>query len=72
MVQFRQPFRAEMTGCAVVRIIEQCYFNIVPDPFNAQTVTFILKPPKMIKSRIYVKKLIRAISKKIPFLAFDS
>ena len=58
------------TSCAVVRIIDQCYFNIVPDFFNAQTVTFILKPPKMIKSRIYVKKSIRAISEKIPFLAF--
>ena len=41
---------------AVVRVIEQCCFNSVPDPFNGQTVNFILKPPKVIESRTYVKK----------------
>ena len=33
-----------------------CCFNSVPDPFNGQTVNFILKPPKVIESRTYVKK----------------
>ena len=33
-----------------------CYFNSVLDPFNDQTVNFILKPPKVIESRTYVKK----------------
>jgi hypothetical protein len=45
-----------MTCCAVVRVIEQCCFNSVPDPFNDQPVNFILKPPKVIESRTYVKK----------------
>ena len=34
-----------MGNSAVVRVIEQCCFNSVPDPFN-----FILKPPKVIES----------------------
>ena len=39
-----------------VRAIEQCCFNSVPDPsFNGQTVNFILKPPKVIESRTYVR-----------------
>ena len=41
---------------AVIRVIEKCCFNSVPDPFNGQTVNFILKPPKVIESRTYVKK----------------
>ena len=45
-----------MGTSAVIRVIEQCCFNIVPDPFNGQTVKFILKPPKVIESRIYGKK----------------
>ena len=45
-----------MTRCAVVRVIEQCCFNSVPDPFNGQTVNFILKPPNVFESRTYVKK----------------
>ena len=40
----------------VVKVIEQCCFNSAPDPFNGQTVNFILKPPKSIESRTYVKK----------------
>ena len=41
---------------SLVRVIEQCCFNSVPDPFNVQTVNLILKPPKVIESRTYVKK----------------
>ena len=40
----------------VVRIIEQCSFNSAPDTFNGQTAYFILKPPKVIESRTYVKE----------------
>ena len=36
--------------------IEQCCFNRTPDPFNGQTANFVLKPPKVIESRTYVKK----------------
>ena len=42
--------------CAVARVIEQRGFNSTPDPFNGQTANFILKPPKVIESRTYVKK----------------
>ena len=45
-----------MGTSAVVRVIEQCCFNSVLDPFNGQTVNFILKPPKVIESITYVKK----------------
>ena len=31
----------------MIREIEQCCFNSVPDPFNSQTVNFSLKPPKV-------------------------
>ena len=31
-------------------------FNSLPDPFNGQTANFILKTPKVIESRNYVKK----------------
>ena len=48
--------KADLPCCAVVRVIEQCCFNSVPDPFKGQTINFILKPPKVIESRIYVKK----------------
>ena len=41
---------------AVLRVLEQGCFNSFPDPFNGQTVNFILKPPKVIESRTYVKK----------------
>ena len=41
---------------AVVRVIEQCCFNSVPDSLNGQTVNLILKPPKVIESIMYVKK----------------
>ena len=40
----------------VVRLIEQCCFNSTSDAFNGQTANFILKPPKVIESRKYVKK----------------
>ena len=40
---------------AVIRVIEQCCFNIVPDPFNGQTVNFISKPPKVMESRNYIE-----------------
>ena len=49
-------FEPDMGTSAVVRVLEQCCFNSVPDPFNDQTVNFILKPPKVIESRTYVKK----------------
>ena len=45
-----------MRTSAVVRVIGQCCFNSAPDPLNGQTVNFILKPLKVIKSRTYVKK----------------
>ena len=41
---------------AVLRVLEQGCFNSFPDPFNGQTVNFILKLPKVIESRTYVKK----------------
>ena len=41
-----------MGTSVVIRVIEQCCFNSVPDPFNGQTVYFILRPPKVIESRI--------------------
>ena len=34
-------------------VIEKCYFNRTPDLFNAN---FVLKPPKVIESRTFVKK----------------
>ena len=44
-------------GTSVInRVIERCRFNSVPDPFNGQTVNVILKPQKVIESRIYGKK----------------
>ena len=36
-----------MGTSAVVRVIEQCCFNIVPDPFNGQTVNFFKKTQKI-------------------------
>ena len=40
-----------------IRVIEQCCFNSTPDAFNGQrAIFFILKPPKVIESRTYVKK----------------
>ena len=47
-----------MPCCAAARVKEQCGFNSTPDPFNGQTANFILEPPKVIESRIYVKKSI--------------
>ena len=38
--------------CPVV--IEQCYFNSTPEPFNGQTANIISKPPKVIESISYV------------------
>ena len=46
----------DLPCCAVARVIEQCCFNSTPDPFNGQTANSILKPPKVIESRTYVKK----------------
>ena len=46
----------DMGTSAVVRVIEQCCFNCVSEPFNGQTVNFILKPAKVIESRTYDKK----------------
>ena len=43
-----------MGTSAVIRAIEQCCFNSVPDP--GQTVNFILKPQKVIESITDVKK----------------
>ena len=40
----------------IVRVIEQYYFDSTPDPFNGQTANFIVKPPRVIESRSYVKK----------------
>ena len=53
MVFYSKP---EMGTSAVFRVIEQCRFNSVPDPFNGQTVNIILKPQKVIESRTYVEK----------------
>ena len=36
--------------------LEQSWFNSIPDSFNGQTVNFILKSPKVIEPRTYVKK----------------
>ena len=51
-----QNLNSETTSCAVVRVIKQRCFNSDPDPFNGQTVNFILKPPNVFESRTYVKK----------------
>ena len=40
----------------LLEIREQCCFNSTPDPFNGQRANFILKPPKVIESRTYIKK----------------
>ena len=47
---------ADLGTRAIVRVIEQCCFNSVSDPFNDQTVNFILKSPKVIESGTYDKK----------------
>ena len=39
--------QSDLPCCAVARVI---------DPFNGQTANFILKQPKVIEPRIYVKK----------------
>ena len=41
---------SDLPCCAVTKVIGQCYFNSVPDPFNGQTADFTLKPPKVIES----------------------
>ena len=46
----------DMGTSAIVRVVEQCCFNSVPDPFNGQTVNFISKPLKVIESKTYVEK----------------
>ena len=56
MESFFQASQTDMRTSTVVRVIEQYCFTSVPDPFNRQTVNFILKPPKVIESRTYVKK----------------
>ena len=43
-----------MGTSAVVRVIEQCCFNSVPDLFNGQTVNFILKSPKVMDKKLAV------------------
>ena len=40
-------FRQTWPAVHVVRVIEQCYFNSTPDPFNGQTASFSLQPPKV-------------------------
>ena len=57
-------YPSDMAACAnqtcpvvhVARVIEQYCFNSTPDLFNGQIANFILKPPKVIESRTYVKK----------------
>ena len=49
-------FQPDLNVVHVIRVIEQCCFNSIPDPFNGQRANFILKPPKVIESRTYVKK----------------
>ena len=48
--------KPDLGTSAVVRVIEQCCCNSVPDPFSGLTVNDIAKPPKVIVSRTYVKK----------------
>ena len=43
-------------AAVVVIVIEQCCFNSTLDLFNGQTNNFILKPPKVIESKTFVKK----------------
>ena len=57
-LQVNHPIYSDLPCCAVARVIEQCCFNSTPDLFNGQTTNFILKPPKLIESRTYVKKTI--------------
>ena len=52
--RIRYNINSDMGTSAVFRVIERCSFNSVPDPFNGQIVNSILKPPKVIESRIYV------------------
>ena len=49
-------FQPYLKAVHLIRVIEQCCFNSTPDPFNGQRANFILKPPKVIESRTYVKK----------------
>ena len=44
-----------MGPSAVVRVIEQCCFDSVPDPFSGQIVNLILEPPKRNQLGTYVK-----------------
>ena len=55
-IRFTSTLYSDVGSSHVFRVIEQCCFNSVLDPFNGQTVNFIVKPPKVIKSRTYVKK----------------
>ena len=53
---FLKSGKSVRTLSVLIIVIEQCCFNNTPDPFNGQTANFILKPPKVIESRTYVKK----------------
>ena len=52
----RQALSSDVGSSHVVRVIEQCCFNSVSDPFNGQTVNFIVKPPKVINQELMLKK----------------
>ena len=54
---YKDLWMAFMGTGAVIRIIEQCCFNSVPDLFNGEKVNFILKPPKVVELRTCVKKV---------------
>ena len=49
-------FLADLTSCTCCQSNRTVCFNSTPDPFNGQTANIILKPPKVIESRTYVKK----------------
>ena len=53
---YKDLWMAFMGTGAVIRMIEQCFFNSVPDLFNGKTVNLILKSPKVIELQIMLKK----------------
>ena len=59
---------SDLPRCAVDRVIGQCCFNSISDLFNGQTANFTLKPPKVIESKIYVKKPIWSATETTLFL----
>ena len=50
------PCNQTWLSVQVIRVKEKCCFNCTPGFFNDKIANFISKPPKVIESRVYVKK----------------